>query len=103
MDEHPVNQAFQIDLPQEVAAGRYADFASIWHTENIFVLDFLTLTQPPMPTESSDAGQPQLLMPAQVVSRIRIPPQQVFELARALTQQLTIWEEATGRATPAGE
>ena len=30
---------------------------------------------------------------------VRIPPQQVFELAKALTQQLEFWEQETGRRT----
>ena len=37
-----------------------------------------------------------------VVSRIRIPPEQVFELAKALTQQLEFWEQETGRRNPGG-
>ena len=41
-------------------------------------------------------------MPARVVSRIRIPPEQVFELAKALTQQLEFWEQETGRRAPHG-
>ena len=39
-------------------------------------------------------------MPARVVSRVRIPPEQVFELAKALTQQLEFWEQETGRRPP---
>ena len=40
------------------------------------------------------------VVPARVVSRIRIPPDQVFELAKALTQQLEFWERETGRRAP---
>jgi len=31
---------------------------------------------------------------------VRIPPEQVFEIARALTQQLDQWEKETGRRPP---
>jgi len=31
------------------------------------------------------------------VSRVRIPPDQVFELMKALEQQLTMWENETGK------
>jgi len=41
------------------------------------------------------------IVPARVVSRVRIPPEQVFELAKALTQQLEFWEQETGRRPPA--
>ena len=37
---------------------------------------------------------------ARVVARVRIPPEQVFEIARALTQQLDQWEKETGRRPP---
>jgi hypothetical protein len=34
---------------------------------------------------------------AQIVSRVRVPPSQVFEIMKALERQLTAWEQATGR------
>jgi hypothetical protein len=34
------------------------------------------------------------------VSRVRIAPEQVFELAKALTIQLEAWELETGRKKP---
>jgi len=98
--DKPVEQAYAIDVPPEVAPGRYADFASIWHTPNIFVMDFVALSQPPQ-VNVDGAGQPQMVLNGQVVSRIRIPPQQVFELAKALTQQLEQWEQETGQRPPA--
>lgn len=87
---------FEIDLPPEVIAGNYADFANVWHTPDVFVMDFVSLTRPPQ-EGTDDEGQPVTIVPARVVSRIRIPPQQVFELAKALTQQLEFWEQETGR------
>lgn len=36
-------------------------------------------------------------MPARIVARIKIPPAQVFELMKALEQQLTAWEKETGQ------
>lgn len=101
MTDEPVEQQFSINLPPEVAPGRYADFVSIWHTENIFVIDFVALAQPPQPSVDGATGKQQMLIPGQVVSRIRIPPQQVFEVAKALTQQLERWEEETGQKPPA--
>ena len=100
MTEPDLPKVFQIDLPEENVEGRFADFANLWHTPNVFVLDFVALTQPAQHGEGPD-GEPSELIPGRVVSRIHIPPEQVFELAAALTRQLGIWEQETGRKPPA--
>ena len=38
---------FEIDLPPEVVPGSYADFANVWHTPDVFVMDFVSLARPP--------------------------------------------------------
>jgi hypothetical protein len=90
---------FEIDLPPEIVPGNYADFANVWHTPTVFVMDFVTLAQPPREDTNLETGERVAVVPARVVSRIRIPPEQVFELAKALTQQLEFWEQETGRRT----
>ena len=97
-DELP--RQFEFDLPPEIIPGNYADFANVWHTPTVFVMDFVTLAQPPREVEDADTGERVAVVPARVVSRIRIPPEQVFELAKALTQQLEFWEQETGRRLP---
>lgn len=99
--EEELPQQFQIELPPEVAVGVFADFASVWHTPNVFVMDFVALSKPPMHVQDEHTGESAMIIPSQVVSRIRIPPEQVFELAKALTQQLEAWEQETGRRPPA--
>ena len=69
---------------------------SLWHTKEMFVLDFAVLKQPPQLTTDDD-GHQFIRMPTRIVSRIRIPPSQVFEIMKALEQQLTMWERETGR------
>ena len=91
---------FEIDLPPDAVAGSYADFANVWHTPDVFVMDFVSLARPPQAGEDAD-GNPVTVVPGQVVQRVRIPPQQVFELAKALTHQLEFWEQETGRRTGA--
>ena len=87
------------DIPSESETGTFADFASIWHTDNVFVLDFASLRGPA--TETHDEhGNTQRSVNARVVTRVRIPPEQVFELAKALTRELEIWEQQTGRRAP---
>ncbi len=99
-DEAP--RQFEIDLPPELIGGAYADFANVWHTPTVFVMDFLTLAQPPREQVDAETGERHTIVPARVVSRIRIPPEQVFELAKALTQQLEFWEQETGRRNAPG-
>ncbi|MGN6199144.1 DUF3467 domain-containing protein [Humibacter sp.] len=84
------------DIPTEVEAGSFADFASIWHTDSVFVLDFASLRGPATETLDED-GEPQRSVNARVVTRVRIPPEQVFELAKALTRELELWEQQTGK------
>jgi hypothetical protein len=100
MSENEPPRTFKIDLPPTAVAGLFADFASVWHTPNVFVMDFVALTQPPQPTTDPETGAESILIPGQVVSRIRIPPEQVFELAKALAQQLEAWEHETGKKAP---
>lgn len=97
-DDH-LPRRYQIDLPPKRAEGVFADFASVWHTPNVFVIDYVSLTKPPAQVEDPD-GTRAVNVPGQIVSRIRIPPEQVFELAKALTKQLEAWEQETGRKPP---
>jgi uncharacterized protein DUF3467 len=88
---------FSIDLPSEIAGGVYADFVSLWHTNDIFTLDFAAVLQAPQPTQDPDTGQTVVVIPTRVVSRVRIPPNQVFEIMKALEAQLSAWERETGQ------
>ncbi len=94
--EQPLPQQFQVEVPEEVHAGTYADFATLWHTRDTFVLDFAAITQPAHPGQGPD-GEDVAVIPTRVVARVRIPPSQVFELMRALESQLSAWESENGR------
>jgi hypothetical protein len=86
---------FSLDVPAEAEVGFYADFASIWHTPETFVLDFAVLKRPPQTATAPD-GSANLVFPTRVVARVRLPPAQIFELMKALEQQLTMWERERG-------
>ena len=81
----------QLALPPDKAPGVYADFVRAWHTKDVFVLDFSGYTEPAVRDEESD----DIVQQSTVVSRVRIPPAQVFELMKALEQQLSMWESET--------
>ncbi|MDR0847931.1 MAG: DUF3467 domain-containing protein [Propionibacteriaceae bacterium] len=78
----------QLNLPQDKAPGVFADFVRAWHTRDAFVLDFSSYTDPPVRDEVAE----DIVQQSAVVSRVRIPPAQVFELMKALEQQLSAWE-----------
>ena len=82
----PDQPSAQIHLPDDLVEGTYADFVSVWHSRDVFVLDFAVLAQPVV------SGQ----LVSRIVSRVRIPPSQVFEIMKALEQQLTAWEKERG-------
>jgi hypothetical protein len=91
---------FEIDTPSEIEAGAYADFASVWHTPDTFVLDFVAITHSAVRLVDEVTGIERTVIPAKTTARVRLPPSQVFELARVLTTQLDRWERETGRRPP---
>lgn len=74
-------------MPSDLAAGVFADFIRAWHTQEAFVLDFAAFADPPR------AEEDRTILDATIVSRVRIPPSQVFELMKALEAQLSAWEK----------
>lgn len=92
----PAEQRFEIEIAPDVEPGVHADFASLWHTPHTFVLDFASLRRIPE-IVTDDGGNQVLVMPTRIVSRVKIPPEQVFELMKALEAQLSAWERETGR------
>lgn len=79
----------------EVEIGSYADFVSVWHQPHQFVLDFSTYTGPPQVVETE--GKQVVNLPARMVARIRLRPEQIFEIMKALNQQLSRWEKEQGK------
>ena len=95
-DPTPSTTNFEINLPEAQRAGHSADFASIWHTKDTFVLDFIAQVTPRQPPHDHD-GQSVSHVAADVVTRVRIPASQVWEIMKALEVQYTAWETETGR------
>ena len=83
-------QQLQMHVPESVAGGVLADFVAVGQNGQYFTLDFAAIT-----------GQRPGGLDAQVVSRVKVLPDQVFQLMRALNEQLAMYEQATGSA-PAG-
>jgi hypothetical protein len=93
----------EISVPPEAEVGVYASFASVWRTQDCFVLDFATEVRPPeVVAEDPDSDTPYVHVPAQVVARVRIPPGQVWELMKALEQNLSAYERDSGTSGHVG-
>ena len=97
-EQRPLNRAHQIELPPEHVVGVPADFASVWHTPESFVIDFLAARGPAQVGEHE--GEPIVVQDLVVSARVRMPPTHVIELMKALERQLSTWETETGRLAP---
>jgi hypothetical protein len=95
LNEEPENR-LEVSISPDVEAGQYANFASVWHTQDGFVLDFAVITRPPGLADDPRSGERYVSVPTRIVSRVRLPPSQVFELMKVLEQQLTAYEKETG-------
>lgn len=80
-DNKPKNQ-INIELPEEIAEGTYANLAIISHSHSEFVLDFIRL-MPNVPK-------------AKVKSRVVMTPQHAKRLMRALTENIKKFEKQFG-------
>ncbi len=87
-------QFINMVLPPDLEVGVYANLLAIWHSEDEFTLDF-AVKQPAQMGESDD-GTPVVQVPARVVTRVRVPPGQIFEILRALNENMTLYERSFG-------
>jgi hypothetical protein len=92
-------QRFDVEMSAEVEVGIHADFVNLWHTPDTIVLDFASLRHPPY-LQVEDSGTQVAVAPTRIVSRVRLPPRQMWELMRALEKELTAWENETGQRLP---
>ncbi len=90
-DERPT--AFNINVPPEHLEGHYADFASVWHNSETFVLDFVSMSRPPVPSTDDD-GTAVARVDAQVVTRGPAPGRPGLGGHEGPAAQLGQWEAA---------
>ena len=85
MNENEKNQSgqLQIELPQDVAQGEYANFAIITHSSSDFVIDFARVLP----------GVPK----AQVKSRVILAPEHAKRLLGALQENIVRYEREFGQ------
>ncbi len=89
----------EVTAPEDALAGAYANFLNVWHTAHEFTLDFAAT----LPAEGrlQEDGSAEVVIPALVTSRVRVPPTLVFDIIRALNENMTEYEAAVRRDHPA--
>lgn len=85
-----------LNVPEAMHAGVYADRALVWHNEHGFTIDFVVPMMPPTPGEDGKMKQQ-----ATVAARVRLPVSVMFQLARAIAENVSQYEAKHG-AIPAG-
>ena len=82
MDGKDNKQGLQLELPQDVAQGEYANFAIITHSSSDFIIDFARVLP----------GVPK----AQVKSRVILAPEHAKRLLSALQENIYRYEREFG-------
>jgi hypothetical protein len=85
---------FEVQVPPELEGGAYANFLNVWHSPYEFTFDF-AVTQPPIPQNPQDPAAP-VTVPCRVVARVKVPPALVFDIMRAINQNLARYEQMFG-------
>lgn len=81
-------------VPPEQEVGAYAETVAVWHTPYDFIIDFATIQLAQL-TDPNDPNS-ELIVPARVVSRVRIPPGLVFDLIRTINARMEAYEAEWG-------
>ena len=81
-NDHNNNNGLQLELPQDVAQGEYANFAIITHSSSDFIVDFARILP----------GVPKAL----VKSRVILAPEHAKRLALALQENVMRYEKEFG-------
>jgi hypothetical protein len=76
----------------------YANFVAVWHSAYEFTIDFCS-TQPP---QRPDADAP-VVVPCRAVSRVTIPVTLIFDVMRALNENMTRFEGVFGAIRRPGQ
>lgn len=99
MTDQPQEHRVEITVPSDHEVGVHASFASVWRTQDSFVIDFSAEVRPPEVVEDTENGTRYVHVPARVVARVRIPPSQIWELMKSLEQNLSAYERENDQSS----
>ena len=86
-DEDEGAQA-QINVPDTLQGGVYANGAMVWHSPYELTLDFIAM-------QPADPESPNVVQ-CIVTARVKIPPTVIFELLKAINENMTNYEAVFG-------
>lgn len=92
---------FDVQLPPELEGGVYANLLNVWHTAHEFTLDFAATL--PAQRGPGEGGEEMLRVPAKVTARVKIAPTIVFDVIRALNENMTRYEQTFGPISRPGQ
>jgi hypothetical protein len=84
----------EFEPPSEVA-GQYANIVRVWHTPFEFTLDFGVAGE-------ARATEDGYVVSVPTVARVKIPTSVIFELARAIADNVARYESNYGAIAPSG-
>lgn len=96
MTDQPIHQ-IEMNIDPEMITGRFADIAGVSHNEFGFTLDFGVMDQ----TKVDENGNS--ITPAYIVARLKVPTGVVFQIARAIADNVSRYEDNFGPITPRSE
>lgn len=96
MTNEPAGERLQLQMiiPEEMIVGSYANLLAVWHTAHEFTLDFGVGGRDVVDID----GESMLAVP--VVARIKIPTNVIFDIAKAIAENVSNYEEKFGSITP---
>lgn len=92
----PPQPRFEIRGDPDLENGAYANFLAVWHTAHDFTLDFCIAGQP---VQGADG----VTVAARLTARVKMPPTLVFEVMKALNENLAGYEQQYGPIKRPGE
>jgi hypothetical protein len=90
----PEQARLDVQVPDSVGSGVFADFVAVWHNQYGFTLDFGVLG---LPTQDSEG---RTTVPTPIVARVKVPPGLIFQIAQAIADNVDKYERAYGAITP---
>ena len=94
-DRQPGEVPIVMLVPDELKVGAYANCMAVWNNgPHDFTLDFAVTGM----AQEDPEGQP--FVPADVVARVKVAPSVVFQIAKAIADNVDTYEKRFGPITP---
>ena len=89
-DNTPQQAQVRMEIADDKKAGVYANVAAVWHGPYEFTLDFGVAGMP----EHDENGE--LFVSTPIVARVKVPASVIFEIARAIAENVDRYEASYG-------